>query len=204
MTNSSARHACGFLVEHQPRRRNLGALAVSYHRDFGVLQYLHTRRLVPPSAQTSAAAGAAGSSATKRRSAFTNPAISSLPTLQGRPMPCCGAPGSCDLSIKLAGGSHSSGITSRSWCCSAAAAIKSRRPHKIPEACGPPMALAAAKGDQIRSGGNETLQVARRRKLPGRIHDHRYAALVRCGYHLFQRWLRMRVRHVHNRPLSAH
>ena len=38
-------------------------------------------------------------------------------------MPCCGAPGNWVLSIKLAGGFHNSGITSRSWCCSAAAAI---------------------------------------------------------------------------------
>ena len=61
-------------------------------------------RPAPASAPASARGAAPASSATNSCSAVRRPTISSLPTLHGRPMPCCGRPRSRALSMKCAGG----------------------------------------------------------------------------------------------------
>ena len=110
------------------------------------------------------AARASSPSTTNRSSATSSPAISSLPALHGRPTPFLGRPGNSAFSMKDSGGWNTSNAMSRSSICNAADITRSRRPARIPEACGPPRALppenttrsapASTNRRRLAAGGN--------------------------------------------------
>ncbi len=81
----------------------------------------------------------------KRSSAASSPTISSLPALKPRPEAVVRDALAAPARSTRSGGVQVSGDTSMSSCWTSAAPTRSRRPARMPEACGPPIALPPEK-----------------------------------------------------------
>jgi hypothetical protein len=108
-----------------------------------------------------AACRESSSVAAKRSSATSRPTISSFPTLQERPMPCCGKPRNWRSRANSSGGFQASGNRSRSSICTNAEAIRSPRPARIPEDCGPPIALPPLNATRLAPSARKCRRLSR-------------------------------------------